>query len=196
MGLFNFFKKSPPPRKEEIVINYHPMMSEDELLVESAKLVIMENQGSTSLIQRKFKIGYNIAGRTIDELEKCGIVSAFNGASSRELLIGEIDVAMAVVQKYQIRKNERLMIEEEERRIPDQKTYELSMRYKKEISLGLSKDQVIEILGEPADIAQTVTRAKIVEKLMYGSYMNHLRNISYKRMIKVEDGEVVGWKDL
>jgi hypothetical protein len=62
---------------------------EDELLYKAAFLLVENRQGSTSLLQRKLKIGYNRAGRLIDELESLGVVGAFAGSTSREVLIKE-----------------------------------------------------------------------------------------------------------
>jgi len=47
----------------------------------------MHQQGSTSLIQRKLKLGYNRAGRIIDQLEAAGVVGPFEGSKAREVLI-------------------------------------------------------------------------------------------------------------
>ncbi len=59
----------------------------DALFEEAARLIVMHQQGSTSLIQRKLKLGYNRAGRLIDQLEAAGIVGAFEGSKAREVLI-------------------------------------------------------------------------------------------------------------
>ncbi len=59
----------------------------DALFEDAAKLIVMHQQGSTSLIQRKLKLGYNRAGRLIDQLEAAGIVGAFEGSKAREVLI-------------------------------------------------------------------------------------------------------------
>ncbi|WP_295650146.1 DNA translocase FtsK [uncultured Mucilaginibacter sp.] len=59
----------------------------DPLFVEAAHLIVMHQQGSTSLIQRKMKLGYNRAGRIIDQLEAFGIVGPFEGSKAREVLI-------------------------------------------------------------------------------------------------------------
>ncbi len=59
----------------------------DALFEEAARLIVMHQQGSTSLIQRKLKLGYNRAGRLIDQLEAAGIVGAFEGSKAREVLV-------------------------------------------------------------------------------------------------------------
>ena len=59
----------------------------DDLFEEAARLIVASQQGSTSHIQRKFSIGYNRAGRIIDQLEAAGIVGAFEGSKARQVLI-------------------------------------------------------------------------------------------------------------
>jgi len=59
----------------------------DDIFDGAARLVVQHQQGSTSLIQRKFSIGYNRAGRIIDQLEAAGIVGPFEGSKARQVLI-------------------------------------------------------------------------------------------------------------
>ena len=59
----------------------------DSMFEEAARLIVMHQQGSTSLIQRKLKLGYNRAGRIIDQLEAAGVVGPFEGSKAREVLI-------------------------------------------------------------------------------------------------------------
>lgn len=67
----------------------------DPLFEDAARLVVIHQQGSTSLIQRKFAIGYNRAGRIMDQLEKAGIVGAAQGSKAREVFcIDENDLEM------------------------------------------------------------------------------------------------------
>jgi S-DNA-T family DNA segregation ATPase FtsK/SpoIIIE len=58
----------------------------DNMFEEAARLIVLHQQGSTSLIQRKLKLGYNRAGRIIDQLESAGIVGPFEGSKSRSVL--------------------------------------------------------------------------------------------------------------
>jgi S-DNA-T family DNA segregation ATPase FtsK/SpoIIIE len=59
----------------------------DALFEDAARIIVLHQQGSTSLIQRKLKLGYNRAGRLIDQLEAAGVVGPFEGSKAREVLI-------------------------------------------------------------------------------------------------------------
>jgi S-DNA-T family DNA segregation ATPase FtsK/SpoIIIE len=59
----------------------------DPLFDEAARLVVQHQQGSTSLIQRRMQLGYNRAGRIIDQLEAAGIVGPFEGSKAREVIV-------------------------------------------------------------------------------------------------------------
>lgn len=58
----------------------------DPMFEDAARLIVLHQQGSTSLIQRKMKLGYNRAGRIIDQLEAAGIVGPFEGSKARDVL--------------------------------------------------------------------------------------------------------------
>ena len=59
----------------------------DPLFEDAARIVVQTQQGSTSMLQRKLKLGYNRAGRIIDQLEKAGIVGPFAGSKQREVKV-------------------------------------------------------------------------------------------------------------
>lgn len=61
----------------------------DELFEDAARVIVQNQQGSTSLLQRRLKLGYNRAGRIIDQLEAAGIVGPFEGSKAREVLISD-----------------------------------------------------------------------------------------------------------
>jgi S-DNA-T family DNA segregation ATPase FtsK/SpoIIIE len=63
------------------------LSQKDSLFEEAARLLVIHQQGSTSLIQRKFSIGYNRAGRIVDQLEVAGVVGPFEGSKARQVLI-------------------------------------------------------------------------------------------------------------
>ncbi|MGC4130212.1 MAG: DNA translocase FtsK 4TM domain-containing protein [Bergeyella sp.] len=62
----------------------------DALFDEAARIVVSTQQGSTSMLQRQLKLGYNRAGRIMDQLEASGVVGGFNGAKAREVLISDL----------------------------------------------------------------------------------------------------------
>lgn len=61
----------------------------DPMFEEAARLIVVHQQGSTSLIQRKFSIGYNRAGRLMDQLERAGVVGPVRGSKPRDVLISD-----------------------------------------------------------------------------------------------------------
>ena len=63
----------------------------DDLFEEAAKVVVLHQQGSVSLIQRKLKLGYNRAGRIIDQLYAAGVVGPYQGSTARDVLIADED---------------------------------------------------------------------------------------------------------
>ena len=62
----------------------------DQLFREAAEVIVIAQQGSASLLQRKLKLGYNRAGRLIDQLEAAGIVGPFEGSKARQVLVSDI----------------------------------------------------------------------------------------------------------
>lgn len=71
------------------------MTNLDPLFEEAARMIVATQQGSTSMIQRKFSIGYNRAGRLMDQLEKAGIVGSAQGSKPREVLcVDDTDLEM------------------------------------------------------------------------------------------------------
>ena len=71
----------------KVAIKDVDMQHLDPLFDDAARLIVMSQSGSTSLIQRKFAIGYNRAGRLMDQLEKAGIVGQAYGSKPREVMI-------------------------------------------------------------------------------------------------------------
>lgn len=72
----------------------------DTLFKEVAEFVVSTQQGSTSMIQRKFQIGFNRAGRIMDQLERAGIVSRQQGGKPRQVLVGDMAMLDSILQSY------------------------------------------------------------------------------------------------
>jgi S-DNA-T family DNA segregation ATPase FtsK/SpoIIIE len=62
----------------------------DAMFRDAAEVIVTAQQGSASLIQRKLKLGYNRAGRIIDQLEAAGIVGPFEGSKARQVLVPDM----------------------------------------------------------------------------------------------------------
>jgi DNA segregation ATPase FtsK/SpoIIIE, S-DNA-T family len=73
----------------------------DSMFDEAARLVVQHQQGSTSLIQRKMSIGYNRAGRIIDQLEAAGIVGPFEGSKARDVLVSDMMVLDQILKRLE-----------------------------------------------------------------------------------------------
>jgi len=76
-----------PETEEEDLPGAVDLGHRDELFEDAAKIIVMNQQGSTSLVQRKLSIGYNRAGRIIDQLEAAGIVGPSKGSKARDVYI-------------------------------------------------------------------------------------------------------------
>lgn len=63
----------------------------DDLFDEAARMIVQHQQGSASLLQRKMKIGYNRAGRLIDQMEEAGIIGPFEGSKARQVLMTDLN---------------------------------------------------------------------------------------------------------
>ena len=72
----------------------------DVLFDEAARIVVSTQQGSTSMLQRQLKLGYNRAGRIMDQLEATGIVGSFNGSKAREVLISDLNSLEQFLEDY------------------------------------------------------------------------------------------------
>ena len=73
----------------------------DSMFDEAARMIVQHQQGSTSLIQRKLAIGYNRAGRIIDQLEAAGIVGPFEGSKARDVLVSDITILEQILKRLE-----------------------------------------------------------------------------------------------
>ena len=71
----------------------------DPMFDEAARLIVIHQQGSTSLIQRKLKLGYNRAGRLVDQLEAAKIVGQFEGSKARDVLVNDLQTLEEMLKR-------------------------------------------------------------------------------------------------
>lgn len=89
-------------------LNWRTLVNVDPLFEESAKIIVEYQHGSTSVIQRKMSIGYNRAGRIMDQLEQAGIVGPATGSKPREVLItseSSLNELLLRIRNNEIREN-------------------------------------------------------------------------------------------
>lgn len=84
--------------KEEVDLSERDKMFDD-----AAKLVVQFQQGSASFLQRKLKLGYNRAGRIVDQLEAAGIIGPFEGSKAREVLTRDLNQLDEIIQRLKAR---------------------------------------------------------------------------------------------
>ncbi|UOQ46430.1 DNA translocase FtsK [Halobacillus salinarum] len=89
----NYVKKVAPPQylfeQEELMKQVHTEEETDELFNEAVQFVVAQNGASASLLQRRFKVGYNRAARLIDQMEEFGIISEPKGSKPRDILLNQ-----------------------------------------------------------------------------------------------------------
>lgn len=94
----------PDPNEEESLWPYQQndidMQHLDPLFEDAARLIVREQLGSTSLVQRKFAIGYNRCGRMLEQMEKAGIVGPSMGSKPREVLVKDEYSLNMILNKY------------------------------------------------------------------------------------------------
>ena len=88
-----------PDEESENIKNLDPS-ERDEMFEEAARVIVAHQHGSTSLLQRKLKLGYNRAGRIIDQLEAAGIVGPFEGSKARDVKISDMNTLEQFLNDY------------------------------------------------------------------------------------------------
>ena len=83
-------------KEEKQKVQVTPAQTIDPLLADVARFIVQEQNGSAATIQRKFKIGFNQAGRIMEQLEGMGIVGPAKGSNPRDVLIGEEELTRMI----------------------------------------------------------------------------------------------------
>lgn len=89
----------PETEDDESDVKKVDLSKRDSMFEQAAHLVVANQQGSTSMIQRKLSLGYNRAGRIIDQLEAAGIVGGFEGSKARQVLVRDEYELKQILQK-------------------------------------------------------------------------------------------------
>ena len=89
--------------------NIIKLLNFDPYFLEAARLVISTQQGSTSAIQRRFNIGYNRAGRIIDQLEQVGVVGIATGSAPRGVLLSDENTLLEIISNLDVEKFKELI---------------------------------------------------------------------------------------
>src|SRR5207253_7737013 len=96
----------PPEELDDADGEFDP--DEDPLLDRAIEIVVTAQTASTSLLQRRLRVGYTRAGRLIDMLERRGIISGYEGSKPRRVLISEADLARVLASCFRARAPSRL----------------------------------------------------------------------------------------
>jgi S-DNA-T family DNA segregation ATPase FtsK/SpoIIIE len=79
-----------PAEEEAVEGEFNP--DQDDLLAEAIRTVVQMDTASTSMLQRRLRVGYTRAGRLIDMLERRGVISGYEGSKARKVLVSELDL--------------------------------------------------------------------------------------------------------
>lgn len=135
------------------------LRKKDDLFDEAARLVLQYQQGSTSLFQRKFSIGYNRSSRIIDQLEAAGILGPFEGSKARQVLIQDEKSLEELLSS--ISKDEPELIKN--KLAYQNKLSTFKERYKVEIQQGIA-ERKRELLEEEDNYEKEKIKQKLLEK--------------------------------
>lgn len=151
----------------ESLSDYYPK-DYDDLFEDAARLIVQTQQGSTSLLQRNLKLGYNRAGRLIDQLEAAGIVGSFESSKARDVFVSNLNDLENYLTKYRLQKVKKELFYE---------------KYKEEIEIR--KDEYFKNLELEND---RLEREAIKQKIVYHEKRKRLHKEALQELI--EEGEI------
>ncbi len=141
----------------------------DELFEEAARIIVQNQHGSTSLLQRKLKLGYNRAGRIIDQLEYAGIVGHFEGSKAREVKIATEFALEQFLKDLPFHENQE-----------DKNISKFYQENEEEIELRAAKYELEEMERKEKD--------EIKQKLLYEERKKRIHKEALQELI--EEGEI------
>ena len=165
--------------KEDSFSDGFEYLKKDPLFLEAARLVVQQQQGSTSLIQRTLSIGYNRSGRIIDQLEEFGIVGPFEGSKARN-----VNFRSLLELEHFLEKNPNLMSKEERfyekhKELIDSRRKEYIINQQSE-SDRLEKEAIKQKLIEK-EFKKRLHKEALAELIEAGEIFNHFTNKDGKR---------------
>lgn len=200
-----FFIQNEVNKKTENYLEFRfDLNDRDVLFDEAARLIIDSQQGSASILQRKLKLGYNRAGRLIDQLESAGIVGSFKGSAVRKVLVNnEYDYELLMTNdslcpKKLHFKNELLYLYENEisTRVEDyflQQKIEEENQLKEQIKLEiLLKEAEKEIKNRKEQLKKDVLKELQEEGLLFN---DDTKNINKRERITQDTQDRVWNRD-
>ena len=165
--------------KEDSFSDSFEYLKTDPLFLNAARLVVQQQQGSTSLIQRTLSIGYNRSGRIIDQLEEFGIVSPFSGDKARTVNFRTLDELEKYLQKCPHLKSKEERFYEKHKELIDsrRREYIKSQQIENE---RLEKEAIKQKLIEK-ERKKRLHKEALAELIEVGEIFNHFTNREGKR---------------
>src|SRR5450759_742625 len=171
--------------KEDSFSDSFEYLKTDPLFFDAAKLVVQQQQGSTSLIQRTLSIGYNRSGRIIDQLEEFGIVGPFLGDKARTVNFRTLVELDHFLEKYPHLRSKKERFYEKHKELIDSRRREYIKNQQIEND-RLEKEAIKQQLIEK-ERKKRLHKEALAELIEAGEIFNHFTNREGKREFIPQD---------